>query len=95
MVHQFSGDDLLDEEDLSPLPFPVLRSNVLDGSRVSFASKRKLCGTCCSSYTENECLRYKQDIEFQSALQQDQNVISFVDSFLTHPPNPPFATIVN
>ena len=52
LVHQFRGDDLLDEEDFPLLPFPVLGSNVLDGSRVSFASKRKLCNTCSSTYTE-------------------------------------------
>ena len=52
LVHQFSCDDLLDEEDLPSLPFPVLGSNVLDGSRVSFASKRKLYDTCSSTYTE-------------------------------------------
>ena len=80
LPHQFSSDDLIDEEDLPPLPFPVLCSNVLDGSRVSFASKRKLCGTCSSTDTEDECLKCKQDIEFQGALQQDQNLISFIDS---------------
>ena len=32
LVNQFSGDDLLDEDDLPPLPFRVLGSNVLDGS---------------------------------------------------------------
>ena len=85
--HQFNSDDLLDEEDLPPLPFPELSSNHLDGSRVSFASKRKLCGTCSSIYTEDECLKCKQDIEFQSGLQQDQNLISFVDSLLTQPRN--------
>ena len=74
LVYQFSGDDLLDEEDLPPHPFPALGSNVLDGSRIS------LCITCSSTYTEDECLKFKQDIEFQSALQQDQNLISFVDS---------------
>ena len=94
LAHQFSGDDLLDEEDLPPLPFPVLGSNVLDGSRVSFASKRKLCGTCSSTYTEDECLKCKQDNEFQSALQQDQNLISFVDSFLTQPPNSPLPPLL-
>ena len=41
LAHQFNSDDLFDEEDLPPLPFPELGSNVLDGSRVSFASKRK------------------------------------------------------
>ena len=94
LPHQFSSDDLIGEEDLPPLPFPVLCSNVLDGSRVSFASKRKLCGTCSSTYTEDECLKCKQDIEFQSALQQDQNLISFVDSFLTQPPNPPLPPLL-
>ena len=91
LVHQFSGDDLLNEEDLPPLPFPVLGSNVLDGSRVSLASKRKLCVTCSSTYTEDECLKCKQD-EFQSALQQD--LISFVDSFQTQPPNPPLPPLL-
>ena len=87
MAHQFSSDDLLDEEDLPLLLFPVFGSNVLDGSRVNFASKLKLCGTCSSTYTEDECLKCRQDVEFQSALQQDQNLISFVDSLLTQPPN--------
>ena len=32
MVHQFSDDYLLDEEDLPPLSFPVLGSNVLDAA---------------------------------------------------------------
>ena len=95
LVHKFSGDDLFDEEDLPLLPFPVLGSNVLDGSRVSLASKRKLCDTCSSIYTEDECLKCKQDIEFQSALQQDQNLISFVDSFLTQPRNPPLPPLLN
>ena len=45
LAHQFSGDDLLDEENLPPLLFPVFGSNVLEGSRVSFASKRNLWGT--------------------------------------------------
>ena len=80
LPHQFSSDDLIDEEDLPSLPFPVLCSTVLDGSRVSFASKQKLYGTCSSTYTEDECLKCKQGIEFQGALQQDQNLISFVDS---------------
>ena len=87
LAHQFNSDDLLDEEDLPPLPFAELGSNVLDGSRVSFASKRKLFGTCSSTYTEDECLKCKQDIEFQSGLQQDQNLISFADSLLTQPTN--------
>ena len=87
LAHQFNSDDLLDEEDLPPLPFAELGSNVLDGSRVSFASKRKLFGTCSSTYTEDECLKCKQNIEFQSGLQQDQNLISFADSLLTEPPN--------
>ena len=94
LAYQFNSDDLLDEEDLPPLPFPELGSNVLDGSRVSFASKRKLCGTCSSTYTEDECLKCKQDIEFQSALQQDQNLISFVDSLLTQPPNSPLPPLL-
>ena len=80
LPHQFSSDDLIDEEDLPPLPFPVLGANVLDGSTVSFASKRKLYDTCGSTYTEDEGLKCKQDIEFQGALQQDQNLISFIDS---------------
>ena len=94
LVHQFSGDDLLDEENLLLLSFPVLGSNVLDDNRVSFASKRKLCDTCSSTYTEDECLKCKQDNEFQSALQQDQDLISFVDSFLTQPLNPPLPPLL-
>ena len=66
----------------------------MDNSRVSFASKRKLCGTNSSTYAENECLKCKQDIEFQSALQQGQNLISIVDSLLTHPPNSPFPPLL-
>ena len=72
----------------------VLGSNVLDGSRVSFASKQKPFDTCSSTYTEDESLKCKQDIEFQSALQQDENLISFVDSFLTQSPNPPLPTLL-
>ena len=87
LAHQFNSDDLLDEEDLPLFLFPELGSNVLDGSRVSFASKRKLCGTCSSNYAEDECLKCKEDIEFRSALQQDQNLISLVDSLVTQPPN--------
>ena len=56
--------------------------------------KRKLCETCSSTYTEDECLKCKQDIEFQSALQQDQNLIFLVDSFLTQPPNPPLPPLL-
>ena len=89
LADQFNSDDLLDEEDLPPLPFPEVGSNVLDGSRASFASKRKLCDRCSSTYTEDECLKCKQDIEFQSGLQQDQNLISFVDSLQAQPPNSP------
>ena len=94
LVHQFSSADLLDAEDLLPLPFPILGSDVLDGSRVSFASKQKLCRTCSSTYTEDACLQRKQDIEFQSVLQQNQNLISFVDSLLTQPPNSPLPPLL-
>ena len=52
------------------------------------------CSTCSSTYTEDECLKCKQDIEFQSALQQDQNLISFVDSLLTQPPNSPLPPVL-
>ena len=55
LAHQFSSDDLFDEEDLPPPPFSEFGLNVLDGSRVSFAPKRKLCGTCGSTNTEDEC----------------------------------------
>ena len=71
LAHQFSSNDLLDEEDLPPLPFPEIDSNALDGSSIGFASKRKLCGTYSSTCTEDECLKCKQDIELQSALRQD------------------------
>ena len=39
LAYQFSSDDLLDEEDLPPLPFPEFRPNVLDGSRVTDPSE--------------------------------------------------------
>ena len=82
MAHKFNNNHLLDEEYLSPSLFSDFGSNVLDDSRVSFAPKRKLRGTCSSTYTEIDFLKCKQDIEFQSTLQQDQNLISFVDSLL-------------
>ena len=94
LADQFSSNDLLDEEDLPPFPFPEFSSNVLDGSSISLASKRKLCGTCSSTYTEDECLKCKQDIELQSALQQDQNLISFVDSLLIRPSNSPLSSLL-
>ena len=43
---------------------PEFGSSVLDDSRVSFAPKRKLCGTCGSTYTEGEYLKCKQGIAF-------------------------------
>ena len=89
LAHQFSNNDLFDEEDLPPPPFSEFGSNVLDGSRVSFPPKRKFCGTCGSINTEDECLKCKQDIEFQSTLQQDQNLIFFVNSLPTQSPNSP------
>ena len=92
MVHQLNSDDLLDEEDLQPLLFPELTSNVLDDSRVNFASKHKLSGTCSSNYTEDECLKYKQDTEFWSALQY--NLIFFVDSLLTQSPSSPLQPLL-
>ena len=94
MAHPFSSDDLLDEEDLPPLPFPEFDSNFLDSSKVSFASRRKLCDTCSSRYTEDECLKCKQEIESQSALQQDQNLVFFVDSLPTQPPNSPLPPLL-
>ena len=57
-------------------------------------SKQNLCGTCCCTYTEDECLKCKQDIEFQSTLQQDQNLVSFVDSLLAQPPNSPLPPLL-
>ena len=92
-AHQFNSDDLLGE-DLQPFPFPELGSNVLDGRRVSFASKWKLYGTFSSTYTEDERLKYKRDIEFQSALLQDQNLISSADSLLTQPPSSPLPPLL-
>ena len=46
-----------------------------------------------TTYTEDEFLKYKQDIELQSTFQQDQNLISFVDSMLNTATNLSFATI--
>ena len=92
LVHQFNSNNLLDEEDLQPLLFPELTSNVFDGSRVNFASKHKLCGTCSSNYTQDECLKYKQDIEFWSTLQH--NLIFFVDSLLTQSPSSPLPPLL-
>ena len=92
-AHQFNSDDLLGE-DLQPFPFPELGSNVLDGRRVSFASKWKLYGTFSSTYTEDEGLKCKLDIEFKSALLQDQNLISFADSLLTQPTSSPLPPLL-
>ena len=47
-----------------------------------------------TTYTEDEFLKYKQDIEFQSTFQQDQNLISFGDGMLNTATNLSFATIV-
>ena len=44
--------------------------------------------------TEDEFLKYKQDIELQSTFQQDQNLISFGDGILNTATNLSFATIV-
>ena len=56
VAHQFksiNSNDLFDKEDLQPVPFPEVGSDVSDSSRVNFASKQKLCGTCSSTYTED------------------------------------------
>ena len=47
-----------------------------------------------TTYTEDEFLKYKQDIELQSTFQQDQNLISFGDGMLNTATNLSFATIV-
>ena len=47
-----------------------------------------------TTYTEDEFLKYKQDIELQSTFQQDQNLISFGDGILNTATNLSFATIV-
>ena len=51
-------------------------------------------GTFSSTYTEDERLKYKRDIEFQSALLQDQNLISSADSLLTQPPSSPLPPLL-
>ena len=51
-------------------------------------------GTFSSTYTEDEGLKCKLDIEFKSALLQDQNLISFADSLLTQPTSSPLPPLL-
>ena len=59
-----------DDDEILPSAFPTVNTPSLT-AEVTDSIKRKICGTCSSTYIGDDCLRCTQDNEYDYSLQQD------------------------